>query len=49
MGRLNLRSPPMGELIRRYHLIPYLPAMEDWGDPMRLPWPAVVPYLTERL
>ena len=39
----------MGEQIRRYRLIPDLPEMEDWGDPMKLPRPAVVPYLTERL
>ena len=39
----------MGEQIRGYRLIPDLPEMEDWGDPMRLPWPAVVPDLMERL
>ncbi len=39
----------MGEQIRDHRLIPDLPAMEDWGDPMRLPWPAVVPDLMERL
>lgn len=49
MGRLILRSPLLGKQIQPYRLIPDLPVMEDWGDPMRLPWPTVMLDLTERL
>lgn len=37
----------MGKQICRSDIIPNLTEMRDWGDPLQLPWPAVMPKVEE--